>query len=127
MLRRLSTANHDDEDGGTTVATIEQCHEAMHGLAAELSSSKANSTLDRSLSCTIRDLDVVFGGRFRDGQLLDIAQVDTPAADIKLTTSSDDLLALVAGDLNLAKAWGTGKLKIQASIMDMMKLRELLA
>ncbi|MFC6936163.1 hypothetical protein ACFQHO_41705 [Actinomadura yumaensis] len=39
---------------------------------------------------------------------------------------SDDLVAMARDELNPAKAWATGRLKIEASIFDLLRLRKLL-
>ncbi|MCU1658283.1 MAG: sterol-binding protein [Pseudonocardiales bacterium] len=111
------------------MASVEACEEAFHGLAAKLASAngatKQKATLDRSLSCTLPDLGVVFAGQLKDGELRDIRQTDTADAQIRLTMSSDDLLTLVAGELNMASAWATGRVKIDASVFDLLKLRSI--
>jgi putative sterol carrier protein len=40
--------------------------------------------------------------------------------------TSDDLVALTDGQLNVASAWATGRLRVDASIKDMLRLRALL-
>ena len=88
--------------------------------------SDSRSSLDRSLACVIRDLDVVFAGRLREGRLDDIHRLppgDRPHAQVKLTMTSDDLLRLVDGELNMAGAWAKGKVKVDAGIRDLVKLR----
>jgi putative sterol carrier protein len=109
------------------MATVAQCEEAFAALAARLAqsgpSARQQADFDRSLSCTLRDLDVIFGAQLRDGQLLDIQQVASATAQVRLTMSSDDLLAMVAGKLNLPAAWASGRVKIDASLLDIMRLR----
>ncbi len=110
------------------MASLQECEQALHELAdrlAEKDAAQRTSGFDRSLSCTIRDLDAVFGGRLHDGLLLDIKQVESASAQIKLNLTSDDLLALVAGSLNLASAWAGGRVTVNAGIRDMMKLRSI--
>lgn len=112
------------------MATVEECEAAMHKLADRLRSPDGadarGKMIDRSISCHVRDLDVTFGGHLRGGEIVDIHRTPTPDGRIKLTTTSDDLVALVAGELNFAKAWAAGRLKIDASMMDLLKLRSLL-
>jgi putative sterol carrier protein len=109
------------------MASVEECERAFDGLAAKLAgadaSTRQKASFDRSLSCTLRDLKVTFAGRLRDGQLTDISQVDKPEAQIRMTMTSDDLLKLVAGELAMGSAWATGRVKIDASIFDLLKLR----
>ncbi|MDT4893332.1 MAG: hypothetical protein QOE97_2367 [Pseudonocardiales bacterium] len=113
------------------MASVEDCEQAFHRLADRLAgadaSAKKKAAFDRTLICTLRDLDITFGGRLKDGQLLDIRRVDDAngKAQIRMTMTSDDLLALVAGKLNMASAWASGRVKIDASVLDLVRLRSL--
>jgi putative sterol carrier protein len=111
------------------VATVEECEKALHELAARLDGNHTagpHQRFDRTLRCTLTDLDVTFTGRLDDGRLTDIAQGDGSGAQIGLSMSSDDLLRLVAGDLHLASAWATGRVRMNAGVRDLMRLRALL-
>jgi alkyl sulfatase BDS1-like metallo-beta-lactamase superfamily hydrolase len=110
------------------VATVEQCQTALQLLADRVAANdpaRRRSGFDRSLSCSIRDLDVIFSGRLKDGLLLDIARADKRDAQVKLSMSSDDLVALVDGNLKMAPAWATGRVKVEAGVRDLMKLRSI--
>ncbi|MFN2560886.1 MAG: alkyl sulfatase C-terminal domain-containing protein [Jatrophihabitans sp.] len=113
------------------MATVEQCEQALRTLAQRLADndpSRRRAGFDRSLTCTIRDLDVVFSGRLSDGQLVDIGRATTNAtgnAQVRLTMTSDDLLALVDGQLKMASAWATGRVKVDAGVRDLMRLRSI--
>lgn len=108
------------------MATLEECREALTELTRDIAESGEDVDFDRSLSATITDLNTVLKGRFEAGQFTGIEQASDPAADVKLTLTSDDLVAMCRGELNVMKAMATGKLKLQASMGDMMKLRKLL-
>jgi hypothetical protein len=111
------------------MATVEQCRTALEGIAARLAAdpdAAARVNLDRSLACHIRDLDASFHGRLRAGTIVDLSPGDDSKAQIRLTIGGDDLLALVAGQLNFATAWASGKLSVKASFTDLLKLRKLL-
>lgn len=85
--------------------------------------------MNRRLSCRVPDLDVTFVGQLRDGTLHDVvpAEGGQPVeAQVRLTVSSDDLVALTDGRLSFATAWARGRLKIEASMMDLLRLRTLL-
>jgi putative sterol carrier protein len=111
------------------VATLEQCEDAFEALAGRLAATdpatRSKNSLDRTLCCTLNDLDVVFGGRIKDGLLIGVRQIPKADAQVKLTMSSDDLLTLVAGNLNLVAAWTTGRVKIDARVFDLIKLRSI--
>lgn len=111
------------------MATREECLAALQGLAARLSEVdpdlRRKHAVDRTLSCTITDLDVTFTGRLHDGCLEDIRE-DASTGQIRLQVDSDDLIALVDGRLNFASAWAKGKLRVDASVLDLLRLRTLL-
>lgn len=111
------------------MATVEQCRLALLDIAARLAAdadAAARVNLDRSLACHIRDLNVYFHGRLAKGTIVDLTDGDDPKAQIRLSLSSDDLVALVAGQLNFAGAWASGRVSVKASFGDLLKLRKLL-
>jgi hypothetical protein len=90
---------------------------------------RAAAALDRSVSCHITDLDVTFVGRMTGGRIDVRDTVQGPPADkaqIRLAMTGDDLVALVDGELHFAKAWGSGRVKLEAGLMDLFRLRKLL-
>jgi putative sterol carrier protein len=112
------------------MATVEDCRAALQKLAQRMADHAAETSqkldFDRSLVCRITDLDTAFHGQLSGGQIVGLTEGDDPRAKIKLTTSSDDLIALVDGRLNVASAWASGRIKIDAGMMDLLKLRKLL-
>ena len=113
------------------MATVEECEKALHELAARMKqndTSGPHQRFDRTLRCTLPDIETTFTGRLEDGLLTDIEHADYAtgeSAQIGLELSSDDLVRLVAGELNLASAWATGRLRVHAGVRDMMRLRSL--
>ncbi|MDQ1688070.1 MAG: hypothetical protein QOK42_1045 [Frankiaceae bacterium] len=111
------------------MATRDECLDALQGLAARLSEVdgdlRKKHAVDRTLSCTVTDLGVTYQGRLHEGTLVDVREDDGPA-QIRLQVDSDDLLALVQGDLNFASAWAKGRLRVDASVLDLLRLRTLL-
>ncbi len=112
------------------MATVDECREAMLGLAARLDRNAAANAgkidLDRPLACSVKDLGVAFHGRLTGGRLINITDGDDPNAKIRLTASSDDLVALVNGKLDITQAWTSGRIGIKANPFDLLKLRKLL-
>ena len=103
-----------------------QTTSATARLAAHAAETSTKLDLDRTLTCRIPDLDTAFHGRLVDGRIIDLTDGDDPTAKLKLTANSDDLVAMVDGDLNLASAWASGRIKINASFLDLLKLRKLM-
>jgi hypothetical protein len=112
------------------VATIDECLTALRGILGSLAAHKAAEGLDRSLSCRLTDLDQVVLGRLAGGAVRDLRPVPydaaVPRADIRLTTTSDDLLALTRGEMSFGSAWSSGRLRFEAGLRDMLRLRSLL-
>lgn len=112
------------------MATVDECRGALQKLAARLAANAADARekldFDRSLACRVTDLGVAFHGQLSGGQITGLTDGDDPRAKIKLTASSDDLVALVNGQLNAMSAWTSGRIKIEAGVLDLLKLRKLL-
>lgn len=111
------------------MATVEECRAALRSLADRLAAHadevRGKIDLDRSIVCRITDLGVAFHGRFSGGRLVDLADGDDSAAKITLSTNSDDLVALVDGRLDFARALTSRRVSISANPFDLLKLRKL--
>ncbi|AWW40325.1 MULTISPECIES: SCP2 sterol-binding domain-containing protein [Streptomyces] len=115
------------------MATIDECRAALEKLSDHMRGAegdvRAAAALDRSVSCHITDLDTTFVGRLVDGRIEvhhTVAGKPLERAQIRLAMTGDDLVALVAGELNFAKAWGSGRVKLEAGLLDVFRLRKLL-
>ncbi|MFJ1956933.1 SCP2 sterol-binding domain-containing protein [Streptomyces microflavus] len=115
------------------MAIMAECRSALRRLSDNLAAADGDvrgaAALDRSLSCHIKDLDITFTGRLADGRIQVEDTVEGPPrekAEIRLAMTGDDLVALVDGDLNFAKAWASGRVRLEAGFRDLLKLRSLL-
>ncbi|MFB7599187.1 SCP2 sterol-binding domain-containing protein [Streptomyces sp. NPDC056160] len=115
------------------MATIEECRAALEKLSDSMTDADGKvreaAALDRSVSCHITDLDVTFAGRLTGGRIDVRDTVPGPPpekAQIRLAMAGDDLVALVSGGLNFATAWASGRVKLEASLLDLFRLRKLL-
>ena len=112
------------------MATMDQCLTALKGILGNLAANPAAAGLDRSLSCTLTDLDQVVVGRLGSGSVRDLHVLphgpEVAKADIRLAMTSDDLLALTDGRLSFGPAWASGRVKLEAGLRDMLRLRKLL-
>ncbi|MEW2636325.1 SCP2 sterol-binding domain-containing protein [Streptomyces sp. NPDC048389] len=115
------------------MATMQECRGALDKLSDNLANAdrdvRGAAALDRSLSCHITDLDVTFSGRLENGRI-DVTDT-TPGpprdkAQIRLVMAGDDLVAMVDGSLNFAKAWASGRVRLEAGFRDLLRLRTLL-
>ncbi|QEU95304.1 alkyl sulfatase C-terminal domain-containing protein [Streptomyces kanamyceticus] len=115
------------------MATMAECRTALDRLSDNLASADGDVrgavALNRSLSCRITDLDVTFTGRLENGRIKVLDHHPGPPrekAEIRLAMTGDDLVAMVSGELNFAKAWASGRVKLEAGFRDLLKLRSLL-
>ena len=116
---------------GINVASLDDCRVVVHELASKLGDvdpeSRKKHIPDRTLELTLLDLAVIFRCRLHDGELIDIEESeDTSKPNVRLVMSSDDLIALTNGDLNFAHAWATGRIRLDASLRDLLRLRKLM-
>ena len=94
------------------MASMDQCLTALRGILGDLAANPAAAGLDRSLSCRLTDLEQVVVGRLSSGAVRDLEVVpdgpDVARADIRLTMTSDDLVALTGGRAVLRLGVGDG-------------------
>jgi putative sterol carrier protein len=111
------------------MATVDECRDALHRLATKMDENVERAgkiDLDRPLAVTVTDLGVAFHARINGGRLLDITDGDDSDAKIRLIASSDDLVSMIDGQLDLAKAWASGRITVRANPFDLLKLRKLM-
>ncbi len=114
------------------MATAEECQQAFEQLTARLADLDPGDRdaffSGRSFSCQVPDLGVTFVTRFgpQGADPVHLAAPGEPQADVRLTASSDTVLELAHNVSAFPKAWITGKVKVQASMRDLLRLRKLL-
>ncbi|CAL9605935.1 sterol-binding protein [Streptomyces sp. Tu 3180] len=115
------------------MATIEECRAALGKLSDNMQHAegdvRAAAAMDRSVSCHITDLDVTFAGRLTGGRIEVHETFPGPPrekAQMRLAMTGDDLVALVDGELHFARAWGSGRVRLEAGLRDLFRLRKLL-
>ncbi|MFE0514659.1 sterol-binding protein [Streptomyces sp. NPDC058964] len=115
------------------MATIEECRDALEKLSDNMRGAEGGvreaAAMERSVSCHVTDLDVTFVGRMTGGRIVvdeTLPGAPPKKAQIRLAMAGDDLVALVDGELHFAKAWGSGRVRLEANLVDLFKLRKLL-
>ena len=114
------------------MATAEECQKALEGLIGRIGDMDAKDRqaqlLDRTLSCRVPDLGVTFITRLSPdgGQPVRLADSSTPQAQVRFTADSDVVVAITADPGSFMRAWVTGRLKVQASLLDLLHLRKLM-
>jgi hypothetical protein len=113
------------------MASAEECRTALQKLAGRLSElSPADRDQyfgNRRMSITVPDLDVTYVTVLGTGDdpVRELAPGEPPA-DIRMTANSDQVIALAEQPMNIARAWMSGRVRIEASVKDLFRLRRLL-
>jgi predicted lipid carrier protein YhbT len=116
------------------MANVKDCEGALRRLASWLAEVdpelRSRHVPSRRVACRIKDLEVVYVARLdEDGVhgLAPASPVDEIPADteVKVTVTSDELLALANGEDDLMQAWLRGRIQISAPMRDMLRLRAL--
>ena len=111
--------------------SAEECREALQKLAGRLAELNPDDRDEyfgnRSISVTIPDLGVTYATTLGSGDdpVREVAPGEPPA-DIRLTANSDEVVSLAESPMNIARAWMAGRVKIEASMRDLFRLRKLL-
>jgi predicted lipid carrier protein YhbT len=114
------------------MATAEECRMALESLTGRIAAmdpaDRATHLVDRAISCKVDDLGVTFLTRLGPDGASPVTVVNglDGQAQVRFTTKSDVLLALAEDPGSFGRAWLSGKLKIEASILDLFRLRKLL-
>jgi hypothetical protein len=114
------------------MATAEECRKALESLTARISTmspdDRAEYLTDRTLSCEIPDLGVTFLTRLEpDGAdpVREAGEGDPPA-QVRFIANSDVVVSIADDPGSFARAWLTGRLKVQGNVFDLLRLRKLL-
>jgi SCP-2 sterol transfer family len=114
------------------MATAEECRQALEGLTGRLADldpeDREANLVDRVISVAVPDLGVTFVTHLGpDGAgPVTVANGSDGPAQVRFTAKSDDLVALAEDPGSIGRAWLSGRLKVDASIFDLLRLRKLL-
>jgi hypothetical protein len=122
----------NDLESEVRMATVEECRKALESLTARISDMKpddrATFLADRTLSCVIPDLGVTFLTRLGPHGADPVREADPEdgAAQIRFTANSDVVVSIADDPKSFARAWVTGRLKVQGNVFDLLRLRKLM-
>jgi hypothetical protein len=113
------------------VATKAEVERQLGALMARLDGNEANvrSAIPtrKVLRCLVTDLGAVWYSVVENGHVSQPSETQPNGrADITLRLGSDDLVELVEGRTSFLSAFTSGKVKVDASIVDLLRLRSLL-
>jgi predicted lipid carrier protein YhbT len=113
------------------MASVEACRVALDDLSAQLEAVdpdlRARHIPLRRVFCRLSDLDHAFVGTLGPDGLHELAETtDRDAeADVRVTMTSDELVALASGDEDFLHGWLRGRIQVSASMRDLLRLRSL--
>jgi hypothetical protein len=113
------------------VASVEAVEAALTDLAGRLDGLDVRLRRTclpsrRSVEAHVVDLELRYHAVWEAGVLGPVTPGPAPPQpDIRLGATSDDLLALVEGELGLPTAYATGRLELQAPMVDLLRLTAL--
>jgi hypothetical protein len=114
------------------MATADECRKALEtllGRIAELDpADRAANFPERTVSCRVPDLGLLFVSRIgpNGADPVEEAAPGSLPAQVRFTANSDDLVSIAGDPASFARAWLTGRLKVQASVFDLLRLRKFL-
>jgi hypothetical protein len=114
------------------MATAEECRMALESLTGRIAEVDAEvrqaKLIDRTLSCRVSDLGITYLTRLGPHGADPIKEADgsSPPAQIRFTARSDDVVAISKDPGSFARAWLSGRLKVEGSFLDLLHLRRLL-
>ena len=114
------------------MATAEECQAALDSLIARIAEMDAKDRdahlVDRTLSVRVPDAGVTFVTRLgpHGADPVRLADGGTPAAQVRFTADSDVIVGISADPGTFMRAWLSGKLRVQASVFDLLHLRRLM-
>ena len=114
------------------MATAEECRQALERLTAQIADMDPKDReaflADRQLSVDVTDLGITFLTHLRpDGASpITVANGSDGPAQVRFSVKSDDLVAIADDPGLFIRFWLTGRLKMQASVSDLLRLRKLL-
>jgi predicted lipid carrier protein YhbT len=123
----------NDDESEAMMATAEECRRALQSLTARISemnpADRATHLADRTLSCKVSDLGVTFLTRLGSHGADDVREMTAAdeAAQIRFTANSDDVVAIAGDPGTFARAWLTGRLKVEGNLFDLLRLRKLMS
>jgi predicted lipid carrier protein YhbT len=123
----------NDQESEAMMATAGECRKALESLTARISEMKQEDRAahldDRTLSCTVSDLGITFVTRLgpHGADSVREATAADGAAQIRFTAKSDDVLSIADDPGSFARAWLTGRLKVEGNLLDLLRLRKLMS
>jgi hypothetical protein len=114
------------------MANADECRKALESLTARIAgmnpADRAAHFPERTMSARVPDLGKLFVTRIgpKGADAVREATPQDKPAQVRFTANSDDLVWVAEDPARFGRAWLTGKVKVEASIFDVLALRKIL-
>lgn len=112
------------------LTTIEQIEVTLGALVGRLGSLdpgyRAMLPARRTIEARCTDLDLMYHAHWRNGELSDLIAGPADRAHIRIHVDSADLAGLADGTLQFRDAYARQRVRIDASVTDLLRLRAVL-
>jgi hypothetical protein len=116
----MASAKQVEQELQTLVDRLAQADPDVH---AELDRTLGGS---RIVVMDVPDLRATYWSELAGGVMGPIHEGQPPRADIRITSDSDHLIAMIEGTKPLFSSYLAGHVKVQASVSDLLALRRLM-
>lgn len=115
------------------MATRKQITSKLQGMIGRLDGAdeRWHENLARALPRTktiqidVTDLECSYWTELGGGHLGELREGEAPKVDIRMRAKSDDLVAMIDGELGLMSSFLSGRVRVDASLSDLLALRKL--
>ncbi len=112
------------------MASVDEVEEVLERLLQRLGdvdpSTRSLLPTRRTIEASCPDLGLVRHAEWRQGTLTLLDDAPPRRCDIRISVHSDDLLEIMQGDLSFSRAYTSNRLRLDASMADLLRLRALL-
>lgn len=110
-----------------TVAEVEAVLAELLSRFADVDSgTRAMLPSRRVIEARFPDLGIVRHAEWHEGQLHVLDAPPPRRPDIRVTVDSDDLVAMAEGRLSFSRAYAANRIRLDASMTDLLRLRAVL-
>ena len=109
------------------MATQEQVLEVLEAMKDRLDDPDMQQRMGmftKSVQFDLTDLQVSYVMQIEEGQVTSLEEASVESPDIGVTSDSDVLVGIATGEVNTMSAFMSGKLQVNASFPDLLKLQQ---
>ena len=101
------------------VARLDEAGDSVH---ADLARAMPHP---KTIQIDVTDLEVSFWTELAEGRMSELEEGEAQDVDIRMRAKSDDLVAMIDGELGLMSSFLSGRVRVDASLSDLLALRKL--